>query len=147
MSSDNIKVEENKSGVKKEEINFAVLSHLLIFSGLIIPLANFVAPLLIYFFKKGESQFIRKHAAESINLQISIVIYIFLSVFILMISAIVVPGLKTPFTPLLMGFGMFIYFAFLGIMILSSIVLIVIASVKASKGQEYKYPFMIRILS
>ena len=97
----------------------ALLSHILTI------VAGFVAPLVIYLIKKDESPYVRKHAVESLNFQISVAIYAFAS-FILMFVLI----------------GIFTMIA-VGIM---AIVCAIIATVKANEGQFFKYPLTIRLV-
>src|SRR6478609_407808 len=97
-----------------DEKTLALLSHVLTF------VAPFLAPLIIYLVKKDESQFIAAHAKESLNFQITIIIICIL----LLISVI---GIL-----LLWAFG-FIAMA-----------LVIVATIRASEGKLYKYPFNIR---
>ena len=57
----------------------AMLAHLLVFTGYVVPLGNIIGPLIIYLIKKDESSYIRQHAAEALNFQISVLIYFILS--------------------------------------------------------------------
>ena len=102
-----------------DEKTMALLSHILTI------VAGFVAPLVIYLIKKDESPYVRKHAVESLNFQISVAIYAFAS-FILMFVLI----------------GIFTMIA-VGIM---AIVCAIIATVKANEGQFFKYPLTIRLV-
>jgi len=95
-------------------------------------LAHFLAlftsifgPLIIWLLKKDQSVWIDKQAKESLNFQISIAIYLFISgilVFVLI--------------------GFVLSFA-VGIF---NFVFVIIASVKASKGKDYRYPLCIRLI-
>jgi uncharacterized protein len=102
-----------------DEKTMAILSHILTL------VSGFLAPLIIYLIKKDESPYVRKHAIESLNFQISIAIYA-IGASILMI--------------ILIGF-----FLLIGIAILA-VVLAIVATVKASEGKFYKYPFTIRLI-
>jgi uncharacterized Tic20 family protein len=87
---------------------------------------GFLCPLIIMLVKGNESPFVRRHAVESLNFQISLLIY-------LVISAVL--------TILLIGFVMLIA---LGIF---ALVVIIQATMAASNGQEFKYPLTIRMVS
>lgn len=102
-----------------DEKTMALLSHVLCFVG------GFIAPLVIYLVKKDESPFVREHAKESLNFQITLIIMYIVS-FILMFILIGI---------LLM--------AVLGI---GALVFIIIAAIKANEGKLYKYPFNIRFI-
>ncbi|MCW3112496.1 MAG: putative transrane protein, partial [Segetibacter sp.] len=94
----------------------AVLSHILTF------VAPIVAPLIIYLLKKDESKYIAHHAKESLNFQITLMIIIvglFLSV--VGILFIWIPGIV-------------------------AFVLVIIATIRASEGTLYKYPFTLRLI-
>ncbi|HPH89781.1 MAG TPA: DUF4870 domain-containing protein, partial [Ferruginibacter sp.] len=79
----------------------------------------------IYLIKKDESAFVREHAKESLNFQITLIIFYIIS-FILI-------------------------FVFIGILMmvalgLVALILIIVATIKASEGKLYRYPFNIRLI-
>jgi hypothetical protein len=98
----------------------AILAHLLT---LVAPL---LAPLIIYLIKKNDSDFVREHAKESLNFQISLIIYYIIS----SIMALILIG--------------FVLLAILGI---CNLVLVIVAAIKASDNKLYRYPFCIRLIS
>ncbi|MFT3949754.1 MAG: DUF4870 domain-containing protein [Agriterribacter sp.] len=81
-----------------------------------------LAPLIIYLIKKDESAFVAAHAKESLNFQITLV----LVVIVLLISVI----------------GWF----FLWLPGIIALVLVIIATIKASDGKLYRYPFTLRLI-
>ncbi len=81
--------------------------------------------MIIYLIKKDESPYVRKHAVESLNFQISVVIY----------------GIGAAILVFLI-IGIFLLIA-LGIL---AVILAIIATVKASEGKFYQYPFTIRLI-
>ena len=103
----------------QDEKTMALLSHLLCLVGWLI------APLIIYLVKKDESAFVAEHAKESLNFQITIGLAYIVG-FILMIVIV----------------GIFIL-ALLGIV---SLILVIVATLKASEGKLYKYPFNLRLI-
>ena len=104
----------------------ALLSHILTLAGgFLFMLGGFIPPLIIYILKKDESEFIADHAKESLNFQITMAIGFVIS-FILMI--------------------IFIGVILLGILALIDLILIIIATVKASEGKRYRYPFNLRLI-
>ena len=105
--------------VSSDEKSLALLSHLLCL------IVGVFAPLLIWLLKKDESQFIAEHAKESLNFQISVMIYSIVAT----ILCFVVIG--------------FILFPLLAVF---ALVVIIIAAVKASKGECYRYPLTIRLV-
>ncbi len=102
-----------------DEKTMAILSHILT---VFFPL---VAPLLIYLVKKDESAFVADHAKESLNFQITVAIIAFIGVLLMI---------------LLVGF---LILAALGIV---TLILVIVASIKASEGKYYRYPFCIRLI-
>ncbi len=103
----------------QDEKTLAILSHILTI------VAGFIAPLIIYLLKKDESVFVTEHAKESLNFQITIFIGYIVS-FILMIILI----------------GVFL-FAVLGLI---NLIVVIIATIKASEGKPYQYPFNFRFI-
>jgi len=102
-----------------DEKTMALLSHLLVL------VASFVAPLVIYLLKKDESSFVANNAKESLNFQITFAIAIGVSVLLMMV---------------LIGF--LLIFA----VSLANLVYVIIATMRASEGKEYQYPFCIRLI-
>ena len=103
----------------QDEKTLALLSHVLTL------VVGFMARLIIYLVKKDESPFVREHAAESLNFQISMTIYAIGAAILIF----VVIGIF-----LLIGIG------------LAAFVLVILATIKASEGKEFKYPLTIRLV-
>ena len=101
-----------------DERTMAILSHILC----LVPGVGFVAPLIIYLVKKNESTYVAGHAKESLNFQITILIFLI----ILLISIV----------------GWF----FLWILGIANTVLVIVATIKASENKMYRYPFAIRLV-
>jgi len=111
--------------LSKDAKTFGMLCHLIAFAGLIIPLGNIIGPLVIWLLKKDEFEFVDDQGKESLNFQISVVIYA-------IISAIL----------MLLIIGIFLLVA-LGIF---AAVMMIIATIRANEGQRYRYPLTIRFL-
>jgi uncharacterized protein len=99
-----------------EERNIAVLSHLLCF------IAPLLAPLIIYLLKKDESTFVAAHAKESLNFQITMT----LIAIVLLLTLI----------------GFFL----LWLVGLVSMILVIVATIKANDKKLYRYPFSLRVI-
>jgi len=108
-----------------KEKNWAMGCHLIAFAGFVIPFGNVIGPLVIWLIKKDESAFIDDQGKESLNFQISITIYFIASIFL----SLFLIGI-----PLLLAVGVFF------------IVMVIIAGVKASNGEKYRYPLCIRLV-
>jgi len=110
---------------QKEERQWAMLSHLGTFSACLIPFGNIIVPLIIWQVKKGESSFTVEHSKESLNFQISLMLYCIAASLLILI---------------IIGF-----FLFIGLFIFN-IVVVIIAGLKANEGEYYKYPMTIRFI-
>lgn len=112
--------------VSSEERTWGMLSHLLALSGFIgVPFGNILAPLIIWLVKKDQSQFVADQAKESLNFQISLIIYAIVSGILVLV---------------LIGFVL------LGVIFIGGIVLTIIATMKANNGEHYRYPLTIRLI-
>ena len=102
-----------------------VLCHLSALAGYVIPFGNIIGPLVVWLIKRAEIPAVDAHGKEAINFQISVAIYA------------IVCGLL-----FLVAIGFFLLIA-LGIAVL---VLTIIAAIKASSGELYRYPLTIRFI-
>ncbi|MEC4983315.1 MAG: DUF4870 domain-containing protein [Oscillatoria sp. PMC 1068.18] len=143
-----------------ETRTWAMFCHLASFLGLILsfiglpPFAftNIVGPLIVWFIKKDEDEFINAHGRESLNFQISMTIYgIALTVlfFVILLMLIVVGAIANDggTGALIFGFIGIAWLVILGVIVgLLQLILVIFAAVKANKGEFYRYPFTIRLL-
>ena len=110
-----------------EARKWAALCHIVALSGLIGNGVGFVlGPLVVWLIKKDEYPFVEEQGKEAINFQIT------------MIIAAIVSGILT-----FVVIGFFLLVAVGIVMIAFPIV----AAVKASNGEAYRYPFTIRFIS
>ncbi len=109
----------------KDERMWGMLCHLSALSGFIIPFGNVIGPLIIYSMKKDEYAFVADQGKESLNFQISVLIYLMISV----VAALLIVGIF-----------------FLMLVPLLSLILTVVASVRANDGEYYRYPLCIQII-
>lgn len=99
--------------------------HLSSLSGFIVPLANIVVPLILWIMKKDQFPFVDEQGKESINFQISMLIYFLIgSLFIFIL----------------------IGFVILPLLALFDIICVIIASSESYHGKHFRYPFCIRFL-
>lgn len=109
-----------------EERQWGMLAHLLALSGFIIPFGNLLAPLIVWQVKKETMPFVADQAKEALNFNITMSI------------AGIVAGLLVL---VLIGFVL------LPIIGLAWIILTIMAGLKANEGQQYRYPFTLRLIS
>jgi len=102
-----------------DEKTLAILSHILTL------VAGFIAPLVIFLIKKDESKFVSDHAKESLNFQITV----FLGFIVGIILMIVIIGILLIWAICILD-----------------LILVIIATVRASEGKIYRYPFCIRLI-
>lgn len=121
--------------VQSSTRSWEVLCHLsslvgIFFGFFSIPFINILGPLIIWLAKKNESLGVDAHGKEALNFQISYTLYGIVGVvglFVTIIGILLIP------------------FFTAGLLVLM-IVLTLIAAVKASNGQLYRYPLTIRFL-
>src|SRR5262249_51324558 len=110
----------------KPDRTWDILCHLLALAGFVVPLGNIFGPLIILLIKKDQVPSVDAHGKESLNFQISMTIYGIVAA--LSIFAI-------------------IGFVLLPAVLITNLVLVIVASVKTSNGEFYRYPLTIRFLS
>ena len=88
-------------------------------------LGHIFGPLIVWLLKRGESAEIDAHGKESLNFQLSMLIYDAVAVLL----CFVLIGI-----PILIGLWIL------------NIILVIIASIRASEGRLYRYPLTIRFL-
>lgn len=102
---------------------WALLAYLLAF------VASIIAPLIIYLVKMSESRYVRYHAAQSLNMGITVVIYALGGTVVGIILAIFTHGWA-----LLVLIPLFIVFA------IAHLVFLILAAVAAYRGELYRVP-------
>ncbi|MEK6975083.1 MAG: DUF4870 domain-containing protein [Candidatus Thermoplasmatota archaeon] len=104
---------------QSDDKTLALLAHLLgIFTG-------FIGALVIYLVKKDSSPFVERHSREALNFQITVLIA---SVAAAILWIIII--------------GIFLSVAVWVV----NIIFCIMATMAASKGQEYRYPFTLRLI-
>src|SRR6478752_10492727 len=97
-----------------------VLCHATALAGFFVPWAGHIlGPLIIWLAKRGDSPEIDANGKESLNFQISMLIY---------------NGIAVVFCLVLVGF------AFLAVLWVLNAVFVIVASIQASDGRFYRYP-------
>jgi uncharacterized Tic20 family protein len=113
--------------------SLAVVMHLLGFSWFVFPFyGNILGPLVLWLIKRGDSSYLDRVGKEVLNFQISFSIYI---------SAALAVG-----TMLLIFLVGILFYLLAAAIWVVWIILMIVGAVKTSNGEEYKYPFTIRLL-
>jgi len=110
---------------EKQEKSWGMGCHLAALAGFIFPFGNIIGPLVIWLIKRDESEFVDDQGKESLNFQITVTIFAIVAAILI----IIVIGI-----PLLILVGLF------------SLIMIILAAIKASEGVKYRYPFNIRLI-
>ena len=125
--ADGIVEESAPFGPEKSERQWAMACHLAALAGYMMPFlaANFLAPFIIWLLKKEDGPFVDEQGKESLNFQLSLLVYAF-------------------------GCGL-LFFVGVGILLVLPLIVFgficpIVGAVKASEGTSYRYPMCIRFI-
>ncbi len=107
--------------VKSDDRIWIIVCHLSLFIGV-----GLLLPLIVYLVKKADAPLVAEHAKEALNFHISLLIYWIVTA---LLCAVLVGFLLIPVVGIIM------------------VVFPIIAAVKASNGEFYKYPLTLRLVS
>lgn len=113
-----------------EERTWAIVAHVGTFVAAWFAM-GFLCPLVIWLLFRERSEFVRRHALESLNFQLSLLIYTVVAVILVLIT---------------FGLGVLIVIPLLLIGAIAALVVIILAAVAASSNREYRYPLSIRLV-
>lgn len=114
-------MEENRV-LTETERNWAMLCHLSAFAGFFFPFGSIIGPLVFWLSKKDESVWVYINGRNALNFQLSILLYIVLAI---------------PLFFILIGIPI------VALLVTLKVICIIIASVRAAKGEPFKYPMVI----
>lgn len=109
-----------------DERNWAMIGHLSSLVGLVIPFGSVIAPLVVWQLKKDTMPFASEQAREALNFNITVAIAALVS------SVLIV---------VLIGFLL------LGVVVVAWLILTIIGGLAASRGENYRYPFALRLVN
>ncbi len=120
------KVQRAPEEVSRDDRNLAVLSHLGAFVGYAVPFGNVLVPLVLWWLRREQSDFVTDNARESLNFQLTICIYaaICFALIFVLIGIVLAVALAV-----------------------FQIVYVVLAALAARGGEVYRYPLTIRFVS
>jgi hypothetical protein len=114
-------MEENRV-LSETERNWSMLCHLSAFAGFFFPFGGIIGPMICWLTRRDESLWVNLNGKASLNFQLSMLLYMILAI---------------PLCFIILGFP--IIFA----LIVLKLVCVIIASVKAPKGELFRYPLVI----
>jgi uncharacterized Tic20 family protein len=114
-------MEENRV-LSETERNWAMLCHLSSFAGFFFPFGGIIGPLICWLTRRDESEWVNLNGKSSLNFQLSILLYIVLAI---------------PLCIIIVGIPIII------MLVILKVICVIIASVKAPKGEFFKYPLSI----
>jgi uncharacterized Tic20 family protein len=117
---------EPPSGPSESERTWAMLAHLAALAGIVVWIVGaIVGPLVVWLVRREESGFVAEHAREALNFNITVAI-----------GAVMCLLLMLVFIGFILGAALFIAW----------LVLTLVAAIKASEGQHYRYPVSLRLV-
>ncbi|MFW6093009.1 MAG: DUF4870 domain-containing protein [Pseudomonadota bacterium] len=127
MSETNEHANEHSEGVTNaDQRQWAAIAHFSALVGFLVPFGNVIGPLVVWQIKKDEMPFVVEQAKEALNFHITVTI----AVFVCLLLMVVLVG-----------------FLLLPIVGLVALILTIVAGIKASGGEHYRYPFTLRLVS
>ena len=114
-----------------DERMWAMLGHLSAFTAFITGLGCVIGPLIVWLVKRETMPFAGDQAKEALNFNIT--------------AIIVALGLGI-FTAITLGIGALITVPALCVLFVGWFVLTIVAALKANNGEQYRYPFAIRLV-
>jgi len=111
---------------EKNAFTWGMFCHLAALAGFIgIPFGNIIGPLVVWLIKKDEHPFIEQQGKAALNFQISMAIYGIVAALLIFI---------------------FIGFLLLIALAIFDLIFVIMASIKAGKGETQKYPLSITFI-
>ena len=117
--------EPTKTTHTADEKNWVLFTHLAGLAGQVFPFGGILGPLLVWQMKKQEMPFLDQHGKDAVNFQLSMALFMIISI---------------PFMFIIIGIPALIALVF------TQLIGTVLASIKAYNGEKYKYPLSLRFL-
>jgi uncharacterized protein len=114
-------MEENRV-LTDSERNWAMFCHLSAFAGFFFPFGGIVGPLVCWLSKRDESVWVYVNGRDSLNFQLSILLYMTLAI---------------PLCFIIIGIPIIV------VLVTLKVICIIIASVRAARGELFRYPLSI----
>ena len=128
--------QQQYGGATSEQRNWAVGAHIGALAASVVTGLAVLGPLLVYLIKKDEDAFVREHAREALNFQLT-----------WMIGGVVGGVLAVIVTVVTIGLGLIVLLPVAIGFAIAWIVFMVKAAMAASRGEWYRYPLTVRMVS
>jgi uncharacterized Tic20 family protein len=123
------------NGLTHDEVTWGGVAHWSALVAAFVAMA-FLGPLIVFLIKGNDSAYVRAQSAESLNFQLSMLIYG------------VVGGIVGVLVSILtLGLGLFVFIPLILVFGVLWLVFTIIGSVKSVNGEMYRYPLTIRMVS
>ena len=110
----------------ESERTWGMLAHLSALAGVVVWLIGCVAgPLVVWLARRDTSAFVAEHAREALNFNITVVLAALACMLLMLV---------------------FIGFILLAALFIVWLVLTLVAAIRASEGESYRYPFSLRLV-
>ena len=122
-----------------------MLCHLAAFAGYFVPLGNLLGPLLVWLLNRDRFPLVDDQGKEALNFQVSILIYSLGAVALAVLGFVAMAGGEAGAG----GAAVLIVLAVvaaIGIAVFS-LVMVIVAAVSANRGERFRYPLSIRLIS
>jgi uncharacterized Tic20 family protein len=116
---------EEINSYTQSERDWAMFCHLSAFTGFFFPMGGIIGPLVCWISRKDESQWVDTNGKSALNFQLSLLMYFVLTI---------------PLCFIIVGIPILLF------LIVLKVVCIVIAAIRAAKGEAFKYPLSIPFL-
>ena len=116
----------SETDVSSDERTWGILVHASAFAGLFVPFGNILAPLVVWLIKREESEFVDANGKQALNFQITWTVIVVFALF-----------------SLLVGVGLIL----VPLVALAWVILVVLATVRASENEVYDYPLTVDLIS
>lgn len=111
---------------EKEARNWGMACHLAALAGFVIPFGSIIGPLVVWLMKREESGFVDRQGKESLNFQITMLIAFLISLVLVFV---------------LIGFLL------IAAVVIFDLIMIIVATIKASEGEDFRYPISLRLVT
>lgn len=117
--------EQPVANASQEERNWAMFTHLSALAGVLVPFGSILGPLVLWLIGKDKYPSIDAHGKEALNFNITVVIAAVVSAVLILV---------------IIGLVLLIAVA------IAWVVLVIMATIKVSQGEFYRYPVSLRLV-